>query len=574
MSKRRLSLSLPRRPGGSVKMAVMRGRRSAKALIASVLFAGATATVYCGNETHSITIYKGSTDPGVCTWTDKDGQGVGSVYPDAIDNVGAYDVSKGGFDDHRGVSMTPSRSDLAGITYPTGVTEVSFTAKDSKGNSGDACAVVVDVKDNEPPRFQAPAGDAAAPSPCGKDIQLKTDGDKCNKYYAYPEPVLTDNCGKAEILSKPKQPASGFLYPVGKTPVEYTARDDSLNAAKCAFTVSVRDAEAPKLACTDSVTVDAPDFATTEGKRVCVGKAAVSFKCSASDNCAAAQSYSCSVRSGSLLPVGNHAITCEAKDKGGNVAKRTVQVNVRDRIKPVFETACPKDQTWIVREGDQQGPTWKVPTAVDNSCGKVTVAEVNGRVPGAVLDAGVYAITYIAADASGNEASCSFSVTVTDARAPVISGCPTKNVVASQGRRWAQAKATWGTISAKDSDGSTLKLDGEYVSGMYFPTGTTPVTFTASSTKTGRKASCTFSVVVEDVEAPTIGSHALACPEGKIGVPPYLQCGGKVLPILSRVGSVNKIGPVHDFKGSSACCNDAYECRGDALFKACLPKQQ
>ncbi|MBS1945218.1 MAG: HYR domain-containing protein, partial [Bacteroidetes bacterium] len=88
-------------------------------------------------------------------------------------------------------------------------------------------------------------------------------------------------------------------------------------------------------------------------------------------------------------------------------------------------------------------------------------------------------MTYTATDASGNTATCSFTVTVADNTAPVIAGCPV-NINLSAGSS-CNATATWTDPTVSDNcPGSTIAQTAGPVSGSTFPKGTTTVTYTAT----------------------------------------------------------------------------------------------
>src|SRR5207244_4505346 len=114
-----------------------------------------------------------------------------------------------------------------------------------------------------------------------------------------------------------------------------------------------------------------------------------------------------------------------------------------------------------------------VTMATDNAPG-LTLAGV--RSDGAALSAsfpgGATTITWTATDASGNTATATQTVTVSDVESPVISGMPADMTVTSQIVTWTQPVAT------DNCPGVTLSSDSH--SGQGFPLGTTTVTYTAT----------------------------------------------------------------------------------------------
>src|SRR5207249_1177277 len=115
---------------------------------------------------------------------------------------------------------------------------------------------------------------------------------------------------------------------------------------------------------------------------------------------------------------------------------------------------------------------------------------------------GTTTVTSTATDASGNTATCAFTVTVVDNQPPQIT-CPSDMTV----------NATLGdcstnvnfTVSATDNCPG-VTMSSSPASGSGFAVGTTTVTSTATDSH-GNTSTCTFTVTVNDTEAPVI-----ACP--------------------------------------------------------------
>ena len=110
---------------------------------------------------------------------------------------------------------------------------------------------------------------------------------------------------------------------------------------------------------------------------------------------------------------------------------------------------------------------------------------------------GVIARTFTATDACGNTSSCVQDITIQDNTDPVIS-CPANIVVANDPGNCAAAVS----YAASASDGcGTASIGYSQASGSSFPVGSTNVTATATD-ECGNSASCSFSVTVNDAEAP------------------------------------------------------------------------
>ncbi|EDW33673.1 GL19677, partial [Drosophila persimilis] len=95
---------------------------------------------------------------------------------------------------------------------------------------------------------------------------------------------------------------------------------------------------------------------------------------------------------------------CPVGYTGGNCQQLVV-----DKEPPVVEH-CPGD-LWVIAKNGSAVVTWDEPHFSDN-IGVTKIYERNGHRSGTTLLWGTYDITYIASDAAGNTASCSFKVSL------------------------------------------------------------------------------------------------------------------------------------------------------------------
>ncbi|WP_375769792.1 HYR domain-containing protein [Archangium gephyra] len=107
----------------------------------------------------------------------------------------------------------------------------------------------------------------------------------------------------------------GSTFPLGKTVVTVTARDEAGNAASCTFDVWVRDASVPAVVCPADVTTEAtsPEGAPVTFAEATAGEAAVTY----------------SHARGGTFPVGETVVTATAKDADGNTGTCTFHVTVK-----------------------------------------------------------------------------------------------------------------------------------------------------------------------------------------------------------------------------------------------------
>lgn len=188
-----------------------------------------------------------------------------------------------------------------------------------------------------------------------------------------------------------------------------------------------------------------------------------------------------------------------AKSKGGG--SLCCPLSIVDKVPPVFQN-CPSNISVNLPAGKcKTAGLWKAPTATDD-CTLVTIT--SNYDPEDELARGVTSVTYTAKDAYGNESKCSFNVTVSDLQVPSITGCPSDiRVPANMGCR---AIVTWTPPTATDNCSATLSATHQR--GSLFSLGKTSVTYTATD-PSGNKTTCTFTVIVENGNAPKINE----CPK-------------------------------------------------------------
>ncbi|TNN72002.1 Sushi, von Willebrand factor type A, EGF and pentraxin domain-containing protein 1 [Liparis tanakae] len=94
--------------------------------------------------------------------------------------------------------------------------------------------------------------------------------------------------------------------------------------------------------------------------------------------------------------------------------------------------------------------SWNVPTATDNSKEEVAVQVKPVYTPPQLFPIGKETITYIGTDRSGNQANCSFTVTVIDTEPPVIDRCRSPPTIRATG---SETAAVWEVPQFSDNSG-------------------------------------------------------------------------------------------------------------------------
>jgi hypothetical protein len=148
--------------------------------------------------------------------------------------------------------------------------------------------------------------------------------------------------------------------------------------------------------------------------------------------------------------------------------------------------------------------------AIDNSELTRNANVVCAAASGTSFPVGTSTVTCTATDACMNNTSCTFSVTVVDNQPPAIV-CPT-NITVNSTPPNCSAVVTYTAPIGTDNCGSpvTTKTDMTGLSsGSTFPVGTTVLQYTVTDAAMLTSA-CTFAVIVNDTEMPTITCPANA----------------------------------------------------------------
>jgi hypothetical protein len=233
---------------------------------------------------------------------------------------------------------------------------------------------------------------------CPSNITQGNDLDQCGAVVNFSAPTTSGNCGAVTCT-----PASGSFFPVGTTTVTCTPTTGS----NCTFTVTIQDTQAPTITCPANIV-------KSNDPNQC-GAVVTYTTPTPADNCAGATA-SCSPLSGSFFPVGATTVTCTATDTSPDSpnATCTFTVTVNDTQPPSI--TCPANVTAVTNQNACPSPACQVvnypaPVASDNCPG---VGVVCNPPSGSCFPVGVTTVTCTATDASGNTATCSFTVSVFD----------------------------------------------------------------------------------------------------------------------------------------------------------------
>jgi len=402
----------------------------------------------------------------------------------------------------------------APATFPLGNTTVTWTVVDGSGNSR-TCTQLVTVTDNELPTIA-----------CSGDVTIPMNPGTCVGTTTLTAPVTSDNCSVASVTND--APAT---YPAGTTTVTWTVTDGSGNTATCAQLVTVVDTEAPTITCPTNITAS-----TDPG--VCSATIAIGSP-TVNDNCGIA---SVTNNAPATFPRGTTVVTWTVTDNGGNTATCTQTIVVEDNEAPLI--TCPGNITVNNVPGNcGRNVSYAAPAIMDNcNITAMTQTDGTGLTSGSWFPIGTSLQEYTVVDEAGNSVSCSFTVTVDDNQAPVITNCPTDMTVYSTATT-CNVVVNYGSPVISDNCPGTV-VTSSHNSGESFPVGVTTVTYTATDSY-GNASNCTFDITVLDTVSPV--APTLASVEGGCAVTlptPTApdNCSGNVPGTTSTVFPITTVG--------------------------------
>ncbi len=343
-----------------------------------------------------------------------------------------------------------------------------------------------------------------------------------------------------DVITRVQSPAGP--YGIGARPVSLTVSDATASDS-CSANVRVRDCVPPSITCAAPVQAECTG---NESATVAVGAAQATDACSA---------VSVSGPGAGSYPLGSTPLAYTATDADGNTAACTTSVKVVDTQAPSI--TCPAPTVAECVSGGAASSVLGAASATDG-CSAVTVVSPAA----ASYPLGTATLSYSATDTSGNEASCSTTLTVADTQAPTV---------ALRGN--ARETVECGT-SFMDPHATATDLCQNDVSDRVVATGNVNVRrpdtysrgYSATDAAGNSSAAVTRTVVVADTLPPTLvlngaASQALEC--GSV----YVEQGSRAIDacaddvtdavvitgnVSSRPGTYTRHYNVKDPSGNSA----------------------
>ena len=317
-------------------------------------------------------------------------------------------------------------------------------------------------------------------------------------------------------------PVGTYNFNTGVTNVTYRAEDTAGNAVTCTFTVTINDNIAPTIGCPVNISQNtAPNLCNA---------VVVTPNPTTNDNCAITKltwmMTGATIASSPLTGINNigtytfnkgiTTITYTVGDAAGNSNSCIFLVTVHDNQDPTI--SCSGNINQGTNTGSCNATVSTVNTTTSDNC---EVSKLTWTMTGAItaqspstgtnnigtytFSTGITHIVYRVEDATGNSASCSYDVTITDTEKPVISGCPANvNINTGAGQTTCDQSYSWTEPTATDNctPGAGLVWTKSQVPGATFPVGTTTVTYTAKDASGNVSLPCSFTVTVTDNTTP------------------------------------------------------------------------
>jgi hypothetical protein len=363
-------------------------------------------------------------------------------------------------------SLVITQSPAAGsVVNDKGSMIVAFTVRDASGNES-TCTITVDKKDVTAPVISCPA-----------PITVNNATNTCGAVVNFINPTATDNCS-----------GGAFNFWSGGEPNNYqNANEDYVqlytsgrwndlpNSSLNRWIVEFNDIRS-------NVYSGYTLIGTHGGHTYYYSSASATW----TNARAAAQSIG-----GDLASINTLAESTFLAPYGGN----TWVGGYQDKTVPGFQEPGNASQNYL---------GWKWVDGTQLGAGQIVITQTAGLPSGSVFPVGVTTNTFVARDESGNEHTCSFTVTVRDIQPPVIS-CPANiNITATSA---AGAVVNYTTpVGTDNCSGATTERTAGLASGSTFPIGTTTVTYRVTDAA-GLFTQCSFTVTVVGV-APVISCPA------------------------------------------------------------------
>ena len=367
-------------------------------------------------------------------------------------------------------------------------TVISLLATDDSGNSS-SCSFNLTLVDTIKPIINC-FGDT---SDYFNENCLFVLGDYTNRA------IVNDNCDNN--LSIVQTPSPG-IFLISDTIITLTVTDFSNNSSSCSFNLSLFDSITPLLICP----LDATEYYNSNCEFVVPD---YTLATTSSDNCYPNPILVQSPPSGTVI-FDDTVITITSTDYSGNFTTCSFNIIILDTINPIV-SCIPSQILYLDTVCNYLLPNYMDSITSSDNC-DTNLVITQYPVPNSTIYSDTIVIISVT-DNSGNNTICEIPILLLDTISPVIS-CPNNTVLDNDS---SQCGAIFSYLTPLGIDNclSTTTLTSGLPDSSLFPVGLTTNVYRVTDTA-GNFSTCSFYVLVNDVESPTI-----TCPSDT--VEPYDQ---------------------------------------------------
>lgn len=332
----------------------------------------------------------------------------------------------------------------------------------------------------------------------------------CPQNVDWATPIFYTSCSALDAFSNFNQ---NDFFPLDTTLVAYTCTGPLGDVNTCNFNVIILDTIQPQITCPNDSTIFSNsstcgalfNWPTPTYLENCDSNAILTLT-----------SIPSGLQSGSVFPAGTNTLTYTLAFPSGMTDQCSFTLTVVDTTNPII-SSCSLDTVLTNLNGlCSANYSWISPQFDDNCDDSLTVwfesAPTVGLTNGGAFPVGNTTITYYALDNYGNIDSCFFTITVLDLESPQILNCPVDTVLFNTAGICG-AVYNWVEPSFTDNcdNSPMITLTSSPTIGLQngdtLPVGTTQFMYLVTDLY-GNSDSCSFTVTVQDNEAPTY----LNCP--------------------------------------------------------------
>lgn len=405
----------------------------------------------------------------------------------------------GGGGGGNGLTVSQASGGNSGSNFSVGTTTVTYSATDACGNTA-TCSFNVTVN--------ASAANLSIDCPSNLSVQIPAGQNSTS--VSWNPATASSNCAGGASVTQVSGNGNGNQFTAGNYTITYQASDNCGNQETCSFTINVTDTPTDlSINCPADQVFQIPAGQTQT--QVSWNQPTANSSC---PNGANVNRIS-GPPNFSQLGAGTYTVTYEATDECGNRETCSFDLTV-NQTATNLSINCPNDITLDIPAGQNNIVlNWTDPTSSTNCPNGATINQIGGSPKFNVVGAGNYTITYEATDECGNNATCSFVVSVNQTATNLSINCPanqTLQIPAGQ----TTVNLNWNDPTASSDCGNTaINQIGGTPKFSNLGEGNYTISYEATD-NCGNRETCSFIVSVEAGTPTNDGAITLNCPNNII----------------------------------------------------------